>query len=752
MRRFLLTAFIVSSLMIGATGAAPVAHAQSPFVPNAITASSLTSPAATSPTSIMGNTSASPFGPSSQTSGASYNPINNAYDASVQKAVAAPVDPALSAAAAKTATDPATAAGNEDHQYDGVMTMIMSLFAWLVGVAALTLDYAVYYTVVTMGNYVHNLAAVGTTWRILRDLGNIALIFGFLAVGITTILNVDLYGGGKKMLPMMLAAAVFLNFSLFFSEAIIDMGNLFATEFYTQINGGTLPTADSISHMTISTEGISTKIMSQLGLQSIYNVNDGKVSKEIFNGTNPWLIGFMGIILFMITAFTMFSLAFILIARFVMLIFIIILAPIGFAGLAIPMLEKRAQQWWDSLFDQTITAPILLLLLYVSLSIITDAQFLTGFHSTPGGLLGFINNNNLAGFGGTMLSFLVAIGLLLLTATQAKRLSAFGANLATQTAGKLSLGVTAWGVNRTLGRAAYHTSRVAQQSAIFNRINAMTGRVVTGTLDRAAKGSYDIRATSAFGKFPGGGIEAGTAQKGGFVEARKQNIKEHEEAVKRIEEAQKEGFRGVPTSAEKDAITEAKEKHDAAEAAKKTADEAKKTAEKERLAAEVRKTGDSAEVARLLAESAREEGWMNDPENRARLEEAQRKHAASTADFDAAVANLTKASSELKVAAAAESEAKKAKEEAEEAPGKRLKKATAASKTAYAEGINNILNPITLLAYGPGTPTAAKKIKDALKEKPTKDKFLDAAKKMAKELEEADDKKKEEAPKPEAAH
>ena len=71
------------------------------------------------------------------------------------------------------------------------MQLIMNLFAWLLGVAAITLDNAVYYTVVTMGNYVNNLSAVGIVWQVLRDIGNIVLIFGFLAIGITTILNVN---------------------------------------------------------------------------------------------------------------------------------------------------------------------------------------------------------------------------------------------------------------------------------------------------------------------------------------------------------------------------------------------------------------------------------------------------------------------------------------------------------------------------------------------------------------------------------
>ncbi|MSU74510.1 hypothetical protein EXS57_01890, partial [Candidatus Kaiserbacteria bacterium] len=255
----------------------------------------------------------------------------------------------------------------EDDAYGGIMIRIMSLFAWLLGAAMVTLNYAAYYTVVTMGAFVKNLSAIGLTWQILRDFGNIMLIFGFLAIGISTILNSEWYGGGKKMLPMLLVAAVFLNFSLFITEAIIDTGNLFATQFYKQINGGALPTtATLVPTGSLANYGISAKIMSQLGLTALYGeaAKTNANADKIFNGGNPWIIGFMGILLFIIAAFVMFSLAFILIARFIILIFLIILAPVGFAGLAVPQLAGTAKKWWDELFKQTITAPILFLMLY----------------------------------------------------------------------------------------------------------------------------------------------------------------------------------------------------------------------------------------------------------------------------------------------------------------------------------------------------------------------------------------------------
>lgn len=495
MRKLLATSFFALALFIGATGAAPAAHAA--------------------------GTKA--IGVSCQSSAECVSGFCNAltdFDG-VCAASYSPTDATAAQAAAKTASDNK---GSTDDAYNTVMQKIMSLFAWLVGVAAILLDNVVYYTVVTMGDYVNKLSAVGVTWRILRDMGNIMLIFGFLAVGITTILNVDWYGSGKKMLPMMFVAAIFLNFSLFISEAIIDTGNLFATQFYTQINGGKpagVKDFDPGFSLRVRNEGISSKIMSQLGLQTIYgDAIDPDRAKLLFTGTSQWFVGFMGIILFIVTAFVLFSLSFVLIARFVALIFLIILAPIGFAGLAVPQLAARAKKWWDMLFEQTITAPILLLMLYIALAVITDVKFLTGFgvsggaSGSTGFWTGFVNNANLPGFAGMMLSFLVAMGLLMAVVVQSKNLSAIGASGASKLAGKLSFGATAWAGRGTVGWAANRAAKSLRGTA-FGRVPLVGTGLVRG-LDKVATGSFDVRGTSALKNFPGGGIDAGAAQKGGY--------------------------------------------------------------------------------------------------------------------------------------------------------------------------------------------------------------------------------------------
>ncbi len=465
MRKLLSTTLVILALIISTAGAAPAVQAQTP------PAYDYSASETGTPTAQQSADQAAAAAPSTSYT----SPLT-------------PVDPNIG-------KDPSS-------QFGIIMTWILSLFAWLVGAAALLLDYSVYYTVIIMGDYVHKLSAVGITWRILRDIGNILLIFGFIAVGITTILNVDWYGGGKKMLPMMFVAAVFLNFSLFISEAIIDTGNLFATQFFQQINGGMPMTKAALDQITIGTpgvhakylgnEGISNAIMGKLGLQTIYNVN---IDPANLAGANAWIIGFMSILLFLVAAFVMFSLAFVLIFRFVALIFLLILAPVGFAGLAVPMLKRRADQWWSKLFEQTITAPILLLLLYIALAVITDANFLTG--GSSGDWSGFTTTNGLTGFAGILLSFVIAMGLLILVVIQSKNLSAFGAGWASKTAGALSFGATAWagraGVGTVVGRGLLGNRFIKRAAVSDNAFVKYGARTLSFTGKRLQNRTFDVR-------------------------------------------------------------------------------------------------------------------------------------------------------------------------------------------------------------------------------------------------------------------
>lgn len=499
-------------------------------------------------------------------------------------------------------------------EVDGIfaktMTFIMGLFASLLGIAMVTLNYAVYYTVIKMGDYVHNLAAIGVTWRILRDIANIMFIFGFIGAGIATILNVDQYGWKTKMLPMLLVGAIFLNFSLFITEAMIDGTNLFATQFYTQINNGQQPTAD-----TLGKHGISDKIMQQLGLQTLY---DARLRSDILTAKNSIYIAFMGIILFIVTAFVMFSLAFILFARFVALIFFIILCPVAFMGLAIPQMQYRANQWWKNFLEQIITAPVLMLLLYVALAVITDESFLS-FGTQPDwkGIVSDTSGSmNLAGLAGAILSFIVAIGLLLVVVIKAKSMSAFGAGMATKAASRLS-GATLMAAGLAKG------SRYVGRNTFGRAGNTRIGKALG--MGGLANASFDFR-NSKLAKTTQTrtGLDLGTGGKGGYKTYAAEQQKSQRKKLVGTNLRKAEGAEAAAVKAHSRLQTQ----YDTA-----AAEYAKQKAEVERL--------------ETVNKSNREKGIF-DQQNTNDLKTAQQNLATSKESFEATVTALADAEATLK--------------------------------------------------------------------------------------------------------
>ena len=404
--------------------------------------------------------------------------------------------PAPAAPAPNVPTDPSLWSS----PFDWIINKILGFFGWFLAAASVLLDKAVLYTVVTAGEYIQGLSAIHVAWSVLRDVGNIILVFGFLAVGISIILNADFYGSASKMLPKLLIAAVALNFSLFITSAVIDTGNLFAAQFYKAINGSTVVGEQGFDQQS----GITGHIMNTLGLATIYDISSG--------AANSSLVGFLGIVLILIATLVIGSLAFMLIARFVVLILLLITSPIGFVAFAVPKLESVGKQWRESLINQTLTAPVMLLLLYVALKVITDPFFLSGVGvgagdqqgiSTWGAAINAQGTNGIYSFGSLLLTFLVAMGLLLAVLYFAKELSAFGAGISTKYAGKFAFGAPAFLMSGVIGGLAFGARKSLQRWRPENPAVRRASKYILRPLE---KSTFDIRNAPGVGKTIGSGL------------------------------------------------------------------------------------------------------------------------------------------------------------------------------------------------------------------------------------------------------
>lgn len=73
------------------------------------------------------------------------------------------------------------------------------------------------------------------SWKIIRDFSNMLFIFILLYTGISTMLGM---GNWRKTVIQVIIIALLINFSLFFTKVIIDAGNILATGIYSSINTG----------------------------------------------------------------------------------------------------------------------------------------------------------------------------------------------------------------------------------------------------------------------------------------------------------------------------------------------------------------------------------------------------------------------------------------------------------------------------------------------------------------------------------
>jgi|CXWL01.1.fsa_nt_gi hypothetical protein len=314
-----------------------------------------------------------------------------------------------------------------------VSFVILSLSSLLLYLSGILFNWSLAYLVFNFGVYFGNSSGLLLAWGILRDFGNIVLLFGFVFMGIQTILNINHFDVGKT-LSRLVIFAVLLNFSLFISEAIIDATNGLTAALYSQ-------TSDCVTSdvSCLVNHGIAAEILDRAGLMSALGYGAQQIEAsggEEGNSnyfTNPIgeTLKFLGLSILITTAFVvLIAGAFLLLSRAVHLTFLMVVSPIGFAGMAVPWLEKMAKDWWDSLIKQAMFAPVFLLLLFVSLKLLDG---LDGLANVEGGIASAIQSPNAVDTG-PLLFFALIIGFMIGSMLVAKKFGIYGADMITKTA------------------------------------------------------------------------------------------------------------------------------------------------------------------------------------------------------------------------------------------------------------------------------------------------------------------------------
>lgn len=421
----------------------------------------------------------------------------------------------------------------------------LKIAQWFTHISGMMLNYVVYYTVVNMKANISDAQTLSDAWRTIRDVGNMGFIFILLYAAIRTIIG----GGGdnQKLVARVVVVAILINFSLFFTRFIIDISNVLAITFYDAIAPGALDKT--------FTQGLSGSLMEPLRLQSIFDVSSGLT---IFSGEKIFIIGVAGTIFSLIAAFVFFAISILLIIRFVVLVFVMILSPIAFLSFILPQMKGYATQWWNALSGQAFFAPIYFLLTWVvivvSRSMLKGGSFanLAGT-STAGGGTGAPPLETIE----MIVNFAIVISMLVFSLVTAKSWAnkagpgvAGATKWAMGVAGAASFGLASRAGRYTIGAGAERFAdsdryKQLERDSAKSGLTGMKARLKLATADKARTSSFDAR-SAGIGSLLGGVPVGSAIGKGGF-EADRKNFREFfekpgtEAFKKRQERARKAG-------------------------------------------------------------------------------------------------------------------------------------------------------------------------------------------------------------------
>lgn len=430
--------------------------------------------------------------------------------------------------------------------FAGLGFLLLTLSSFILGIAGTVFNWVVIRTVFQFALYFGTSAGMLVAWGVLRDIANIALLFGFIFVGIATILNTQSVEGytAKKALPRLIIFAVLLNFSLFATQAIIDVANGFSSVFAAYAGqeqcdqGVSTAGNDGQSQAACANLGISSKILEAAGMHQIIPSGEQALSALGQAWNRPYSYTVMMIMLSLmvtVTAMVLIAATIMLVVRVVVLSLLMVTSPIGFAGMAIPSLNKIAQDWWHKLINQAFFAPLFLLMIFVSLKLVEGLQ--SGEATIADAILGNTGSggNTTAGNMQVVMVFMIVIGFMIGALMIAQKMGAYGASFATKTAGGIAFGAHGFVARRTVGRLSNHlASKVAGSQ--WARNNPGLGRLTYGALNKGATASFSTR-NLAGGLIKGVGLDVGKANKDaahGYHGMEEKSVKQRTEFAKKL--------------------------------------------------------------------------------------------------------------------------------------------------------------------------------------------------------------------------
>ena len=323
-------------------------------------------------------------------------------------------------------------------------------------------------TLVDMGGLLGRFTAIGAVWKLMRDLGNVVMIFTLLYYSFSLMLNLD-EGGVKRGISKLIIVAMLINFSMFFTKSIIDVGNILALGFYNKISISNESQFEKENKVLIEklrannllgyfvqgysaakrSVGLASAFLSGFNFQKIkanpgsFFQNATSVSSIDVTLNNVLTIHIIGTLMMLFLSIVFLAATIIFIKGFIVLLVLIIISPLAFIAMVLPrgMGEEMGGTFWKKLISEALAAPVFMFMIWLGFKIITDEQFKLAIKSDNYPFLSLP----------VIFSYTIANFILVGSLIASQKVGASGAEQAIN----VYKGVKGWVGQNTVGRAAY---------------------------------------------------------------------------------------------------------------------------------------------------------------------------------------------------------------------------------------------------------------------------------------------------------
>jgi hypothetical protein len=183
-------------------------------------------------------------------------------------------------------------------------------------------------------------------WEGIKNFSEVIFIIIFLVIIFSTVIGtgLDQYSI-KRMLPRVIAGAILVQFSFFFSGVIIDIGNILGSGVGDLITVATAGTPNTGAN----TAGLLVNIPTVIG---------GIVAGTAIWASLPLVLPTLGILLLSVLA-VLFTFA----ARYIIIAVLIAVSPLAFVAWILPNTERYFKQWYTTFLRLILMYPIIVGLL-----------------------------------------------------------------------------------------------------------------------------------------------------------------------------------------------------------------------------------------------------------------------------------------------------------------------------------------------------------------------------------------------------